>query len=80
MKSITVHGIDPETKARLREIARAQARSVNQVVLEAIRKAVGLESPEYKGIHNDLDQLFGKWSQTEFNRIHGAIKDQRKMA
>ena len=63
---------------KLRDIAKKQGKSINQVVLETIQKSLGLDKqPKYTRIYDDLDHLFGKWTQAEFDRIQGKIESER---
>ena len=34
---------------------------------------------KYTQEHNDLDHLFGKWTDAEFDKIQGIINSQRKI-
>ena len=78
MKSMSLRGIDPATADKLRDIAQKQGKSINQVVLEIIQKSLGLDKePKYTRIYDDLDNLFGKWTQDEFDRIQGKIESER---
>lgn len=78
MKSMSLRGIDSATADKLRDIAQKQGKSINQVVLETIQKSLGLDKePKYTCIYDDLDHLFGKWTQEEFDRIQGKIESER---
>ncbi len=76
MKAVTIRGVDPETADRLKNAAADQGKSVNQLILEFIRKNLGLgieKEKKYSRIYNDMDGLFGKWSDDEYNRIQNKI-------
>ncbi len=78
MKTITVRGIDPEVDKKLKETAKEQGKSRNQLILEMIRKNLGIERErKYSHEYNDLDALFGKWTEDEFRRISGKIDCER---
>ena len=78
MKSMTVRGIDPELAEKLKQAAAMQGKSVNQLVVETIRNAFGTgRKKRFKRTHDDLDHLFGKWSQAEFDRIQAKIEQER---
>ena len=80
MKTITVRGIEPEVAASLKEVASRQGTSVNRIVLEMIHKELGMErEKKYFRRYNDLDGLFGKWSEEEFQQISGAIEHNRQV-
>lgn len=78
MKSMTVRGIDPALAERLSRAAREQGKSVNQLVIETIQKSFGMDKEKrFTRTFNDLDDLFGRWTQDEFEAIQGSIDGQR---
>ena len=80
MKAITIRGIDSSVSSKLKEVANNEKKSVNQLVLDMIRQSIGMQKREkYTKKHDDLDHLFGKWTDAEFERIHGIINSQRKI-
>jgi plasmid stability protein len=80
MKSITVRGIEPELAKKLKAIAKQQGKSVDQIVIETLRKSFGLEKEKtFTQVHHDLDHLFGRWTKEEFERIQGKIDRERKI-
>jgi len=80
MKTLTVRGIDPALTETLRAEAKIQAKSINQVVIEALRARFNLEKgKKFTAVHHDLDHLFGSWSPEEYERIQGVTDNQRKI-
>ena len=80
MKAITIRGIDTAVSSKLKQIAKEEGKSVNQLVLDIIKQNIGLQKQKkFTHRYNDLDHLFGKWSQTEFKRIQGTVDNQRKI-
>ncbi|MFA5904287.1 MAG: toxin-antitoxin system HicB family antitoxin [Desulfobacula sp.] len=80
MKAITIRDIDPEVAKKLKATASEQNKSMNQLVLEFIKKNLGLEKEKiYDREYNDLDSLFGSWDDEEFNRIHNKINQERQI-
>lgn len=78
MKSMSVRGIDPELAQKLSQAAKLQGKSVNQLVLDTMRKYFGVSKKDrYISCHDDLDHLFGRWSQKEFEEIQGKIDEER---
>jgi len=80
MKNMTLRGIDPALAEKLAQTARQSGKSMNLLVLEAVRRQLGLagEKPR-KAEHHDLDHLFGRWSEDEFNRVQGRIEAERRI-
>lgn len=78
MKSMTVRGIDPALAEMLSRAAKEQGKSVNQLVVETIRKSFGLNKEKrFSRTYDDLNDLFGRWTQAEFEAIQGSIDQQR---
>jgi len=80
MKAITIRGVDNSTSEKLKEAAKSEGKSVNRFILELINQGIGISKKKtLTKKHKDLDHLFGKWSDSEFNKIQGFIDDQRKI-
>ena len=80
MKSLSIKGVDEQLSALLRERAAAAQKSVSQFVLDTLRKHLGLEKEKYfTAEHDDLDSLFGTWTEEEFSRIQGSISAERRI-
>jgi hypothetical protein len=80
VKAITIRGIDISVSSKLKEVANSEKKSVNQLVLDIIRQNVGLEKEKkYTKRYDDLDHLFGKWTDAEFEKIQGIIDSQREI-
>jgi hypothetical protein len=80
MGSISIRGIDEKLAALLKKAAASEQKSVNQFVLETLRKQVGLtKEKRFTQAWHDLDSLFGKWSEEEFSLIQGKINDERQI-
>ncbi|MFH0845586.1 MAG: toxin-antitoxin system HicB family antitoxin [Pseudomonadota bacterium] len=78
MKNITVRGVDDALDKKLREKAREKGVSINQFVIDALKEQLGLKKgKKYTVVHSDLDHLFGRWSEEEFQRIQGKIDTER---
>ncbi|MCA9417697.1 MAG: antitoxin [Candidatus Omnitrophica bacterium] len=80
MASLSVRGVDDDLAKALKRRAKESDKSVNQIVVEILRKAVGLEKEKkFTEVHTDLDHLFGLWSEEEFNEIQGEIDAGRRI-
>ena len=80
MKAITIRGIDSSVSLKLKQVADTEKKSVNQLVLDMIKQNIGMQKKKkYTRKYNDLDHLFGKWSDAEFEEIQGIINSQRKI-
>ena len=80
MQTITVRGLDPALANKLKQAAKKEGKSVNQFVLDTIKKYLGEEKEKrFTVVHHDMDHLFGKWSQKEFECIQRKIDSERKI-
>jgi len=80
MKAITIRGIDSSVSSKLKQVAKNESKSVNQLVLDMIKQNIGMQKrKKYTKKYNDLDHLFGKWTDAEFDKIQGIINSQRKI-
>jgi hypothetical protein len=61
MKStqMTIRRVSEKVSQKLREAARIQGKSLNQVALEALEKGLGLTEDAVE--YHDLDDLAGTW-------------------
>jgi len=80
VKAITIRGIDSSVFSKLKQVAKNEKKSVNQLVLDMIKQNIGMQKrKKYTKKYNDLDHLFGIWTDTEFDKIQGIIDGLRKM-
>jgi len=71
-RQMTIRRISERISKMLRETARKEAKSINQVALEALERGLGIadEQTEY----HDLDDLSGTWIEDpEFDRVIAEI-------
>ncbi len=80
MKAITIRNIEPSVSAKLKQAAKAEGKSVNQFLVDMIKQNLGMQKKKrFSAVHNDLDHLFGRWSESEFDRIQSKIDRERKI-
>ena len=80
MKTLTLRGLDNKLSEKLKKIARQEGKSVNQLIIETLKIYFGFnKKPKYTVKHHDMDHLFGKWSDDEYNRIQKKINSERKV-
>ena len=71
----TVRNIPPAVDRLLRQRAREQGRSLNEVVVEAMVKGVGLDGEDV--VRRDLEDIAGTWRRdVETDR---ALEEQRRI-
>ena len=80
MGSLSIQGVDEQLTALLKQQAAKARTSVNQFILDTLKKHVGFEKEKkITEEYDDLDHLFGSWSEEEFSEIQGAISSERRI-
>jgi len=80
MKAISIRGIEQEVSEKLKLVAQKSGKSVNQYIIDLIKKNMGMQKEKkYSRTYDDLDHLFGRWSDSEFERIRKSVDSQRKI-
>jgi len=74
MKSITIHGLDKEMEKIIKKRAKSGRTSVNKIVKELLRKALGLGASKKDNRDEYLD-LFGLWTEEDEKSFSESIKD-----
>jgi hypothetical protein len=71
----TLRKIPPAVDKALRQKARKEGRSLNEIVIEALTRSVGIEKEPFE--NHDLDFAIGTWiDDPEFDK---AIEAQRQI-
>jgi hypothetical protein len=65
MKTITIRGVEPGLDRVIKARAKQENLSVNQWILQALKKITGLRKEQVFKKHHDLDGLAGGWSREE---------------
>jgi hypothetical protein len=80
MKAVTIRGVDSDLAEKLKTTAKRQGKSINQLTIELIKTSLGLsKAKKYSQEYDDLDDLFGRWSEEEFKAINGKIARERQI-
>ena len=80
MKAVTIRGVEPEVAAKLKSTATQKGKSINQLTLDLIKESLGFKKEKkYSREYDDLDDLFGRWSDDEFRKIHTKIDQERQV-
>ena len=63
----TIRGVPAYVDKAIRARAKKENKSLNQLALEALQQALGLDKPK---VHTDLDEFIGTWVEDpEFDKI-----------
>lgn len=65
MKTITIRGIDADLDRVIKAQAQQNKLSVNQWILQALKKMTGRGKETVFMKHHDLDSLAGGWTKEE---------------
>ena len=83
-KQLTVRGVDAALEQRLRAEAEQRGLSLNQTVLQLLRRATGLETESLPGEPSvttrhftDLDHLAGRWTPEEADAFDAVLREMR---
>jgi predicted transcriptional regulator len=74
MKSITIRGIDSELDRAIKERASHNSQSVNQWLLQALKKMTGTAKQPVYAHYHDLDELAGGWTARETREFFSNIE------
>ena len=78
VKSFTVRGIDDKLYDEIKKHSADKSLSINKFILSLLKVIAGFEKEKkYTKLHNDLDELFGKWSSEEYDLITKKISSER---
>ena len=76
MKSITIRGVDAALSVALQALSKVESKSINQFILDLLRKETGLsKSKQFTKTYHDLDDLFGSWSEENYQQIENSINE-----
>jgi hypothetical protein len=71
MSTITMHGVDKAVDHEIRQIARKERTSINQVAQALLRRALGLET-RTTDHRAEFQDVFGKWSKADLAAFEAA--------
>jgi len=80
MKTMTIRGLEPSLIDKLKANAKKQDQSLNQFVIDTLKQHMGMnKEKKFTAVYHDLDHLFGRWSDKEFEKIKEKIDSERKI-
>ncbi|MBI5212964.1 MAG: antitoxin [Nitrospirae bacterium] len=75
MAVVTLRGLDDSMVKAIKEKAKQEGTSINNVLLRILKEDLGLKKKPRTVVHTDLDHLAGTWSDKEFAEFQKRIKD-----
>lgn len=80
MKTITIRSIDDNLSEKCKNTAKKEGKSVNQFVIDTLKERVGLKkNKKHTTVNNDMDHLFGIWSEDDYKKIQEKIDSERRI-
>ena len=79
MKSLLLRGLEDELLNKIKKKAKIESLSMNKYIILLLEEKLGFAEKHKKGIkeYDDLENLFGKWSNKEYQAISKNVKKQR---
>lgn len=76
LKQLTIRGFEPEVEEQIRELARRERLSLNQAVMQLLRRATGRRETgdRLHRVGSSLDDLAGTWSERDEEEFTRAIE------
>ena len=71
MKALTIRNVDARLASALSRETKRRGTSLNQTVLDVLRRGLGLDSPEPQ--RNGLEKLAGNWTDEEFKEFEASV-------
>jgi hypothetical protein len=72
VRSITIHGLEPELASRIEKRSHEQGTSLNKTIKMLLMEALGL-SPKSRSRQDEFSDLFGIWSKEEAEEFNAAV-------
>ena len=76
MKSFPLRGLDGELGKTLKKVSKNTNLSINQLILNILKEKLGLSKKKtHTQKYDDLNFLFGTWSEKEFDEFEASQAD-----
>jgi len=72
MRQITLRGIEPGVERKIREIAKADQKSINQVIKAIIHKEFG--GQDHRARASTIKELAGGWTPEDATEFENSIR------
>lgn len=75
MKSITIHGMEPDLASRLEQTARESGLSLNKTIKNLLAAALGLPASRQADRRRHFEDLCGAWSKSDAKAFRQSLAD-----
>ena len=79
MKSITIHGLDEDLAALIKETAKLEGLSLNKTIKKLLEESLGIKIKNEKLHRGDFEEFCGLWSQTDLVKFNEQVSDFDKV-
>jgi len=79
MKSMTIHGIDDQLAALIKEKAAAEGLSVNKTIKKLLEISLGIKPRPPGDNRNHFTEFCGVWSEKDFAEFEDNTADTRNI-
>lgn len=76
-KSFNLRGIDADTMAQLKNIAKQNKTSINSLILSILHRYLGTDNQRH--VHHDLDKFAGTWTHSDLKKFKQATASFNKV-
>ena len=80
MKSLTIHGLEPELYERLKEKACQQGLSLNKTIKNLLETSLGIRKSENENHREDFIEFLGVWTEADKKEFDAALKFGKPLA
>jgi hypothetical protein len=75
MKSMTIHGLNPDLDAKIRKRAIREGKSLNKTIKELLAESLGIRQGNLSGHRDEFMDLFGVWNQADKEEMDALLRD-----
>lgn len=79
MKSITIHALDEQLAAQIKQRAREQSVSMNELVKQLLAESLGIKVPAVPPHRDDFAGFCGTWSEAEARAFAARVAETKRV-
>lgn len=79
VKNFHLRNIEPQLLQALKKRAAHEKMSLNTLILQLLKRELGLAETPSHALYNDLDSFAGTWNKAEANKLRQKIRGFEKI-
>ena len=79
MKSLTIHALDEQLAAQIKQRAREQSLSMNEVVKQLLSESLGIKVPAVPPHQEDFAGFCGTWTAAEARVFEARVAETKRV-